>query len=552
MNSKIVCALVLLLISGFFKNANAELSPEVTLFQLQFNKNIFVSGEKIWFKNSIVAGHETEHQTILYADLCSEGQIINSCIVQRNNNHWQSDLLIPDSLSTGVYLFRAYTGNYNGKPEMVSRLVTVINRFGNNKTNESRKLEPGYMSFYNINVLPADLGSEIKLTTTKNRVAPNSSVVFTLNANPDKYISGVSLSVYKVPEENILSNAEVQPEKKVISSVADQVKIYNTLTLSGIVTNSQTNEPVVGEVVLFSVPDTVPQINYAVTDSKGEFIFNVDGYYGRQDVIIQTLSKDSVYQIKVYPNLLTPPLKIPFYVPSEVEQSEFVKMAVDRQLLAKAYTGESNEVVKKPQFKYPFYGQTDIVTIPSRYIDLVDFEEISKEILPLCRIRKEKNSASLRLYDPDKLSFLESPWVIVDGVPVFDVKLLFPLNSPAIEKIVTQKQIRCYGALYIEGALSVFTTKGGYTDMPLPVNAVRLFFDTFRYPQEFKKYKVEPNSALPDFRDVLIWEPMLDCQSATSSHTVSTSYEKGIYVAVAEGIGRDGEVQRTVLKFIVK
>ena len=88
--------------------------------------------------------------------------------------------------------------------------------------------------------------------------------------------------------------------------------------------------------------------------------------------------------------------------------------------------------------------------------------------------------------------------------------------------------------------------------MPLPANAVRLFFDTFRYPQEFKKYKVEPNSALPDFRDVLVWEPMLDCQSATCSHTVSTSYEKGNYIAVAEAIGRDGEVQRTVLKFIVK
>ena len=123
----------------------AKIAPNTSVQQLQIQKSVFVSGEKVWLKNSLVSGQYNGHQNILFVDLCGEGSVITSRILLRQNNHWQGELTIPDSLGTGIYLLRAYTGNYNGKPEVTSRLITVINRFGNNNTNETRKLNRNYL-----------------------------------------------------------------------------------------------------------------------------------------------------------------------------------------------------------------------------------------------------------------------------------------------------------------------------------------------------------------------------------------------------------------------
>jgi hypothetical protein len=459
--------------------------------------------------------------------------------------------MIPDSLETGIYLFRAYTGNYDGSPEMVTKLITVINPFGNNKTNEERKQHSDYKPLDLIHEIPANAGSSLKIYSAASECGTNKTIDLFLESKTDQHESGISLSVYKVPSDENSAGVIVDPESEVLNPGFGAVKIFNKLTLSGKVVDKLTKEPAINEVVLFSVPDSIPQINYARTDSNGVFLFEVDDYYGRQDVIVQTLSKQREMEIVLYPNLLEPPVKIPFYLTADVEKNEFVALALKRSMFGKAYNMGETKVTKRASYKYPFYGTTTNVVIPDHYIELDNFEEIVKELLPLIRLKKERNFASVKVYDPETFQLFENPWVIVDGVPLFDIRPVFPLNSPKVRKIETLTQGRCYGGLFIEGALSVFTKEGNYSTLSLPKNAVRKPFNTFQYRSEYPTQLEHKELRAPDFRDVLLWQPAIEPFSGTFRQTLQSSYEKGNYIAVAQTIDDEGNIQRSVFKFSV-
>jgi hypothetical protein len=555
MKNKLTYLFLVIFLAGFFVETSAKILPDETIFQLQFNKSLYVSGEKIWFKNSLVSGHNNDHQNILFVDLCGEGSIITSRILVRENDHWQGDIAIPDSLETGIYLFRAYTGNLDGKPEIVSKLVTVVNRFGNNQTNILRKANQRNKRLDLINLFPEQMGNILK-TYTNSKIYKSKEIIECLiEKQKGDFPAGISYSVYKIPDSLSVDSMNYNPDQaESLVEYGDRknIQIYNRLTLSGKVIGKISKMPVSGEKVLLSIPDSIPQINYATTNENGEFRFDMDDYYGRQDIIVQTLSKNEAYQIVLFSNFLDPPSRIPFYLSDGLEKSDFVKQAVQRALLQKSYETETEKIKKRSVFKYPFYGKASNIVIPDRFIDLNDFEEITKEILPLCRIRKQKDNYSLQLLDQSVYGSFNSPWILVDGIPVSDIKNLFPLNSPKIKRVETQPQVRCYGDLFIEGIMSVITTKGNFEDVPLPVNAFRTTFETFYQPSEYTGNHFVNDQNFADFKDVLYWNPILEPFSDISKVNVQSSYEKGSYIAVAQAIGKDGDVYRSVSRFKVE
>ncbi|MBN1925583.1 MAG: hypothetical protein JW798_07105 [Prolixibacteraceae bacterium] len=516
---------------------------------LQINKTLFVSGESIWFKNTLIE-RGTSNQSILYADICDEGKIIASRILLRENNHWQGDIGIPDSLQTGIYIFRVYTGNASGEPDVASMPVMVINRFGNNDTNEARKKKHSYEPLDLINFLPGKQGNALLIYASEKEYKTDENIEFMIEKNDVPMQSGVSFVVYKIPDS--LNNIKTMPVEPVVEyRVGDNVKIFNKLTLSGQVLTAEGNEPVQDEMVYFSIPDSVPQINYARTDKKGEFNFQLDEYYGSKDVIIQTKSKEQQMNIIVYSNLLSPPVKIPYYIPEVVEKGSFAELAVKRAQLQKAYFSGNMIKAESAEEQYPFYGEPPFVVIPGRYIDLNNFEEIILELLPLCRIRKGKDISGLRIFDPVNTGYFDNPMMLVDGVPVHNISEMISLNSPKIRRIEIQPSVRCYGDLLIESALSVITTHGGFHDINLTPNAIRLNIETFYQPGEFPGNKPQPQKKFADFRDVLCWMPVIDNFKGITRVYVQSSHERGNYIALAQAVDTSGKVHRSVFQFTI-
>lgn len=549
---RIIYLFILSVLSIICISLYGEVTPDKSVQRLQTDKSIFVSGETIWFKNSLVSYNNNEHQKILFVDLCGEGEIITSRILLRKNNHWEGDIYIPDSLETGIYLLRAYTGNYNGKAEITSKLVSVINRFGNNKTNELRKQMPENTSLDQTSMIPQSSGNKLRLETSKPGFSTKENIKFKITDNLSDSRSGLSFSVFKVPENATTKPYDNTLEEKVEYASNFKNKIYNDLTLSGIIKDKISNQPIPDEFVLFSTPDTIPQIIFSKTDKKGEFYFHLGNLYGEKDAIIQTMTKDKDYKLEIYPGLLDPPARIPFYIPSEVENSEFIKLTVQRAILHKIYNTDISENKPDTISKYPFYGKTSEIIYPDDYFDMSGFEEMAKEILPICKVRKSKDQYSLRVFNPDKIGNFDNPWLLVDGVPVFEVKDILHLGSSKIKKVETLPETRCYGDLFIEGAVSIFTYSGKFNDLVLPKNAIRIPVETFYNSSEYQSNRINMDSSFADFRDVLYWNPMLDENTLEGEITVNSSYEKGKYVAVAESIDSEGEIHRSVYEFNVE
>lgn len=510
---------------------------------LQTNKKVYVSGEEVGFKCTLLQqnGHQNN---ILFVDICGEGYIVSSQFLKRENSHWSGRISLPDTMQTGVYLLRTYIGNSNGQPTIASEPLTVFNRFGNHDVNESRKLQPGYSALIQENQVQQATDGELVLKANKQTYSPKEEIELTIENNLENSVGGVSVSVFKTtgkaPAVKATSN------EYPVYSPSDEVRIYSSLILSGRLSNQATNEPVTNETVILSIPDSIPNINYAYTNENGEFRFVLNNLYGQQDIIVQTINKQQDYNIKLFPVLLLPPNKIPFFIPAETEEDEFTRLAIQRATLHKAYGKTAITKQKATQQKIPFYGISTNRVYPSLYVPLDDFKEIAWEILPTVKYRADKDSTYLRIWNPQSKGFYFNPWTLVDGVPVYNNTSLNLLNSEKISWIEMQPQVRCYGDLFIEGLINIETRNGDFSDIPLPKNAVRKKIETFF------DYSAQPETDQPLFRDVLYWNPKLSSEKKVQQIKVESSYEQGNYAAIVQTVDALGKIHQSVFNFTVE
>lgn len=508
---------------------------------LQTDKSLYVSGENIRFKCTQVQ-LTSESQNVLYVDICGEGYHIASRILKPANSHWNGSISLPDTLQSGVYLMRAYVGNVEGEATVVSMPLAVVNRFGNNELNKQRQAKRDYVPLVPGFNPEQDKSKLLLITTPETSVKPGKSIDLKVENQLKQTIGGISLVVFKTPG---CSEFQVGATKAYdIFMPSERVKIFPQLMISGKV--SKENQAVEGSTVLLSVPDSIAGINYATTDSLGEFRFNIKQLYGETDFVVQTIDKQNNYQLTLYPGLLLPPAEIPFYLPADTEQSEFVQLAVQRASINMAYT-QTMAITSSPQkHKLPFYGISNNRVLPERYVPLDDFREIALEILPTVRYTLNRDSSGIRLWDPVTKGFYYNPWILVDGVPLFNAASLNVLNSEKIKWIEIQPQVRCYGNLLIEGLLNIQTQNGDFSDVVFPENALRKKMDTF--------YDFRLDQHVPDklFNDVLLWEPILNMNDQSIGILVKTTMETGSYTALVQTIDHLGNLHQHFCQFKVE
>ncbi|MBN2807801.1 MAG: hypothetical protein JXR22_14180 [Prolixibacteraceae bacterium] len=508
---------------------------------LQTDKTSYVSGENIRFKCTLVQQAAVTNN-VLFVDICGEGYHIASRILKPENSHWSGSINLPDTLQTGVYLLRAYVGNTLGEPTVVAMPLAVFNRFGNNEINQQRQNKRGYQ--------PMPLGfstqqpqsKALKISAAATTVQAGNTISLEVESSLKEATSGISLAVFKTPESTETLN--IWSENFEVFQPSNQVKIYPQLIVSGKV--SMNDEPVENLTVLLSVPDSIAGINYAFTDSMGEFRFIINQLYGKTDFVVQTMEKQNNYQLQLYSGLLLPPAEIPFFLTSATENSAFVQLALQRAGINLAYALQEEKIQEEKRTAIPFYGISINRIDPGLYVPLNDFKEIALEIMPTVKYTMSRDSAQVRLWDPVTKGFYHNPWILVDGVPIFHAGSLNVLHSEKIKWVEIQPQVRCFGNLLIEGLLSIQTVNGDFTDVEFPANALRKQLDTFY------DFSMETPTAKSIFNDVLYWEPVLNMDGERLSVPVETSLEKGNYTAVVQAVDQQGTLHQHFFQFTVE
>jgi hypothetical protein len=472
--------------------------------------------------------------------LCGEGIIASSRILYKEGHCWQGDIEIPDSIQTGIYILRTYTTFSGSGNNIVANLpIVILNRFGKNEQNEQKKTKNGYKP-YTLCSSEIKKNEKLKVYAGNNRFKPGSSIEFWIENEGVKPSCGYSFVVKKQIEAVAHTNEQYNPETEQNKYLSKNTAASDGLSISGKIIQKDNGQPFKNGLVLVSVPDSIPQIFYSNTDKNGKFDISIDKLYGKQDVIVQTLEKDIPLEIELDQFHLPAPESIPYYVPAWIEQSQDAQLSIERATLQKAYPPKEVSLLQIRENQCPFYGKPYSTIKTTDYYELNDFVEISRELLSLCRIRGNNQNHNIKLIEPNLNVFLETPWLLVDGVPIFNLEDIIPLGSTIVKKVDTQTKIRCYGDLYIEGALSLSTFSGDFSDVPLPKNAIRTQMEMLYQPSQYPGNTVKEVTHEPDFRDVLCWIPSVDATNEAQTVNVQCSYETGNYIAVVKMIDESG------------
>jgi hypothetical protein len=177
------------------------------------------------------------------------------------------------------------------------------------------------------------------------------------------------------------------------------------------------------------------------------------------------------------------------------------------------YSNQPSIITKKkflPSKTIPrvYYKQYSTV-YPSDFLELPDFIEISKEIVPALRLRKTDDkyvSTYVNLLNQSSIN--AEPTIFLDGVPIDDVNQIINMGSARIERIESLPVPRAYGELSFSGILAIFSKDREINNIQFKTPTIKyqtLSSESYTKPEAFKP--VDNSKHIPDLRQLLLWEP---------------------------------------------
>ncbi|OFX57732.1 MAG: hypothetical protein A2066_19290 [Bacteroidetes bacterium GWB2_41_8] len=535
--------LILLFLIGFTVAANAQKNSGFGLFT---DRDIYVSGETLLAKIYIP---EANSSRIIYLDLVNRfGTRISGVPLEIKNSQADGFLLLPDSLSTGNYLLRTYQ-KHNAAKHKVIREIWISNRFDEpGKAIQMNRVE-------NQNKIQEKETDQISIEGIEPQYQINQPFGGNIRINPallneinGELLVSVAQTDHSFAAEAFLlqsdSGNEGMPEKRGI-------------ILSGIVTDKKTNEAAANITVYLTIPDSVPGFQYYKTKNDGRFYFLLDKYYGSVEAVIQCFGNTPDQRMKItLDDLFAAAGELPKFRQEAIQETFRNNIArnIDAVTFQKVFTQKqiiSVAPVLTNQKTYPYYGKATETIDPQLFIDLPDFTEISRELLPGVKFRNYNNEPSLQVLNSQARNFFEeTPLLLIDGIPIRDLNVIKEMGTKDIDRVDICKSDRFYGDLRFPGVVAIYTTKSDYSMLPESDQLIRLTLETIQEPATLAETNIpEPN--IPDLRQVVYWNPKLK-PAENLPIKCSTSSVIGHYKIIVRGKLKDGTLIFSEKQFEVK
>ncbi len=325
-----------------------------------------------------------------------------------------------------------------------------------------------------------------------------------------------------------------------------------------------TEKPVKNELVMLSYVDSITSLRYCYTDSGGNFYFLLDKSYDNRDLILQLINQDNnniIWKIDSKYSSALPGKYKPIPVPARGE--EYLEYARQIALVSNTYR-QNIEINNLPEIapikveRRNFYGRSVYEVYPAEFIELIDFRDISENILPGVKFRKRRNIYFIQIYDPNnEIIMPPETTVFLNGVPFKNLDYVSSLGSNDIKQIDIYNTQLLYGDLSFYGLLSIKTYDKNIPDTYLE-NYAYVFNNKVQSSFISDSYiinkQIDNNTGnYPDFRHTLFWEPSL---SITGQNKVIiefyTSELKAVYNIIVQGLTSNGIPLEAVSEIEVK
>ena len=146
------------------------------------------------------------------------------------------------------------------------------------------------------------------------------------------------------------------------------------------------------------------------------------------------------------------------------------------------------------------------------------------------------------------------PLILLDQLPVYDLKKLLDIATVRIQRIEILNEIYVLGGTQYGGVINIVSKKGDMAGIDLPHNSFFFKFSGFQAlqnPAELSSAIEDPD--LPDFRNTLAWEPDIAiAPGQTQSFRFTTSDRSGRYMVLVRGFTAGGKPIRAISYFEVE
>lgn len=577
MYSKLIYLTFLVYFSSAFNIYGSEpdaSKPALVYERVHVNtdRRIYVAGENLLFSFYLIdtkTSSLASYPSIGYITLKNtSGAVVGKSQVKIAAGQASGAIYLNDTLQSDYYQVEAFTNFMrNGSPDYFFRSqIMIANRFDKDLFG----LIPGaredsmQMAGTNDDGAPEKI-SVVALKTVCGKREQNGFKIIV----KDPGLKFANLTVSVVEKNNIeahtVKNAtrNIRTSKGVLVNNTENSELPVYLAedkyaeLMGRLTDADNGSGLPYRILYLSSPDTVTNLNYTVTNSKGYFRFSLQEYYNGKDLFIKlkkTADENFKPKISIDSKYTSDQPFTPEIWPVDSSILNYIRNSQDIVRIQKSYLQieSKQEPESKANSYIPYlYKIPDFVARPSDFVELKDFTEIAREIVPPLRIRKRDKVTHAEILDYINAQYMETdPLIFVDGVMIDDISPLLPYGSKDIRKVEVISSKWYMDLQELNGVVSVFSINNLWKNMLLN-NDYNL---KIRGNEYFQTPKVlSPNYAFtnvnswePDFRQLLYWNPNLNLKEGQSPVVnFYTSDYATSYIIKVKGIANNGEVIET-------
>jgi len=329
------------------------------------------------------------------------------------------------------------------------------------------------------------------------------------------------------------------------------------VTISGIVRHIHSARPEPSCDVYVAIIGDEPQLHVYTTNSNGEFIVSLKHVSGIQNLFLCVDSdKDDELEIMVHNDFVN---KFDaFYTTPFMPDTSMRKFIEDLYVNAqlKAYTTLRDTILQEEKFYTPIrFPEASASILLDDYIALPTLREVINEIVPFVKVQKKKDVFSLEVLDRETNQLYGDPLILIDNLPVFNVNELMKIHPELIKRISVINSTYVYGEHLFRGIVFLETNTQNFAGIELPVSSTFLEFQVAENKDNFvaKKHEGvnEQTGRMPDFRNVLYWNPDVVLKDGKGQVSFSTSDYEGTYEIIVRGVDEKGNFSLGTASFTV-
>ncbi|MEO5891373.1 MAG: hypothetical protein ABIQ31_14060 [Ferruginibacter sp.] len=336
---------------------------------------------------------------------------------------------------------------------------------------------------------------------------------------------------------------------------------YNGHIITGKIVNINTQSPAANIKTFLSAPGTT-RFRSSKSDEKGNLRFEMKNFYGTPGIILQQAEKDSGYRVEIdnpfsdqYAARSLPSFSMPAKNPATL-LGRSIGMQVENIYLGDTLKKVNDRMIDTSSF----YQQPDAIYLLDNYVRFATMEEVLREYVVPVNVRRKGTKYRLPVYnDADKFNgtFDQDPLVLLDGVPVFDMDKVIQYDPLKVRRLDAVTRRYYYGQSTFDGIVNLVTYNGTLEGYEFGPHAAVIDYEALQLEREFYSPVYETpqqaGSHLPDFRNVLSWDPKIKTGKDGKYHQNFYSSDlPGKYVAVIQALSADGKTGSSQVYFEVK